>query len=189
MWRTDTYLRRARRLRGGEDAILSSCGSPQSNPFFLFARGYLQTDLDYQNGAGGDPNDTLVVALPRNLLGGFCKIKPLMDLGKELKEKGSMPNKDDYIKAIDIIVRFCCRERWAALSSMAFRDMDLNNDGVLDRDEIRELMTLKLGEEPTSVMLDLMMNSVDENSNGVIDEDEFTQLMANLKRSTGHGLN
>jgi Ca2+-binding EF-hand superfamily protein len=50
-------------------------------------------------------------------------------------------------------------------------------------------MTLKLGEEPTSVMLDLMMNSVDENSDGLIDEDEFTQLMASLKRSTGHGLN
>jgi hypothetical protein len=96
--------------------------------------------LDYQKASEGDPNDVLVVALPRNLLGGFCKIKPLMDLGRELKEMGKMPNKDDYIKAINIIVRFCCRERWAALSSMAFRDLDLNNDGVLDRDEIKVRM-------------------------------------------------
>ena len=59
-------------------------------------RGYLQTDFDWWKGGGseGADDDMLHVALPRNLMGGFCKIKPLMDFGNDLKERGEYPDGD-----------------------------------------------------------------------------------------------
>ena len=69
-------------------------------------RGYLQVDWDYdQVGHLGFPNDELKVALPRNLLNGFCKIQPLMDIGDRLKRDKIFPGKDDYVPAINLIMR------------------------------------------------------------------------------------
>mmetsp|Transcript_452 Transcript_452/g.814 ORF Transcript_452/g.814 Transcript_452/m.814 type:complete len:558 (+) Transcript_452:321-1994(+) len=146
-------------------------------------RGYLQTDYDYEVGGEGDDDEILLVALPRNLMGGFCKIKPLMDFGEELKSKGIYPNNDSIIKAIDIVVRFCCKERWVNLSETAtFDDLDLNHDGVLDASEIKNAMTTFLGEEPPDFFVEAMIESIDEDHNGTIEIEEFKQLMASVKR-------
>lgn len=116
-------------------------------------------------------------------MGGFCKIKPLMDFGEELKSKGIYPNNDSIIKAIDIVVRFCCKERWVNLSETAtFNDLDLNHDGVLDASEIKNAMTTFLGEEPPDFFVEAMIESIDEDHNGTIEIEEFKQLMASVKR-------
>ena len=143
-------------------------------------RGYLQTDFDWrQEGDEGDDGDMLHVALPRNLMGGFCKIRPLMDFGGSLREKGVYPDGDSFIKAIDIVVRFCCKERWVSLSKSAtFSELDLNDDGVLDASEVRAAMEKWMGEEPPDFLVTAMIDAIDQDHNGTIDLEEFDQLMA-----------
>jgi 2',3'-cyclic-nucleotide 2'-phosphodiesterase (5'-nucleotidase family) len=109
-------------------------------------RGYLQTDIDFDiDGVpAGAPmlEDTLRVALPRNLMGGFCKILPLMDLGKRLKEEGIYPGPDDFVPAIHLIIRHFSKNLWMDIvgESFTFEEMDLNGDEVLDREEIKIMM-------------------------------------------------
>ena len=121
-------------------------------------RGYLHTDFEYsrqsQSNDELDDNEVISVALPRNLLKGFCKVQPLIDLNKELKEKNALPNEDDYIKAVDIIVGFCCKGRWSTLcSKLSFEDLDLNGDGVLCSVEIGEALKNISGEEDATAEL------------------------------------
>jgi 5'-nucleotidase len=152
-------------------------------------RGYLQVDWDYdQQGNLGFPDDVLRVAVPRNLLNGFCKVKPLMDLGKQLKEEGLFPGSDDYIPALDVIVRHACKNRWTRIISDLddFREFDLNGDGVLDRFEIKEMMKRYLGHEPPDFVVDDMLAAIDDDNNGVIDQGEFSFLLAEMERERGH---
>ena len=94
------------------------------------------------------------------------------------------------MKAIDIIVRFCCRERWvsfftASNKDFTLEDLDINSDGVLERNDIRTLLTGFMGEEPSDFLLEDMMSALDEDSNGVIDEDELKKVldMAKLRNT------
>lgn len=151
-------------------------------------RGYLHTDFEYwRQSMTSDPteldeDDVISVALPRNLLKGFCKIQPLMDLNKELEEKNALPNEDDYIKAVDIIVRFCCKGRWSTIGSQfSFADLDLNRDGVLSADEIREAIKLILGEEVTEELVNSMIEAIDTNADGQIDEQEWNQILSRIR--------
>ena len=150
-------------------------------------RGYLHCDFEYcrqsltcaANELDGD--EIISVAIPRNLLKGFCKIQPLMDLNKELEEKNALPNEDDYIKAVDIIVRFCCRDRWSTIGSQfSFADLDLNQDGMLCADEIREAIKLILGEDATEELVSSMIDAIDSNADGQIDEQEWNQILARI---------
>jgi len=146
-------------------------------------RGYLQTDFDYwkqQHGIqrGYNDQELLTVALPRNLLKGFCKIQPLMDLYKELEAKNALPNEDDYLKAIDLIVRYCCKDRWSTIAQQfTFKDLDLNNDGALCRNEIRLGIKAILGDEPSSDLVDSMLETLDDDADGTIDELEFNKVL------------
>ena len=151
-------------------------------------RGYLQVDFDYwkqQTDEEGDYNedDILTVALPRNLLKGFCKIQPLMELHKELEAKRALPIDDDYIKAIDLIVRYCCKDRWSLIAEQfSFTDLDLNNDGVLCREEIRHgIRAILGGEEPSEDLVDSMLEAVDDNADGSIDELEFNKILSKIR--------
>lgn len=151
-------------------------------------RGYLQVDWDYeQQSRLGFPDDIVQVAVPRNLLNGFCQIKPLMDLGKKLKKEGLFPSSDDYIPALDVIVRHACKNRWTRIigSVDAFHEYDLNGDGVLDRDEVKEMMTRYLGHEPPDFVVDDMLAAIDDDDNGVIDQGEFSFLLAEMERERG----
>ncbi len=153
-------------------------------------RGYLHTDFDYwrQSLTCGpnelDDNEVISVALPRNLLKGFCLIQPLIDLNKELEEKNALPNEDDYIKAVDIIVRFCCKDRWSTIcSQLSFEDLDLNGDGVLSSDEVRAAVQLILGEEEATMELaNSMIEAIDTNSDGQIDEQEWNQILVRMRK-------
>lgn len=157
-------------------------------------RGYLQVDDDYDRHERlGDSSSTsstaansvIKVALPRNLLGGFCKIKPLMEVGKRLKEETSWD--DDYMPAIDLIVRHACKNQWGRFVTEAgardfFRRWDLNGDGVLEFDEVRAMLTEVLGHEPADFMVTDMIASIDKDENGVIDEGEISLLLAQIER-------
>jgi hypothetical protein len=151
-------------------------------------RGYLQTDFDYWKGVtcdDYDENEILTVAMPRNLLNGFCKIKPLMDLRGELESKHSLPHEDNYVKAIDLIARYCLDNRWAVIAQrLTFADLDINKDGRLSRDELRDAIRLVLGEEATDPLLNSMIDAIDDDKNGFIDEKEFISLLARIRGLT-----
>jgi len=147
-------------------------------------KGYLQVDFEF-NFEGGKQDELLQVALPRNLLSGFCKIKPLMKVGDRLKKYNMFPSDDDFIPALDLVTRFCCHARWASIigDHFSFEEADLNNDGLLDREEIKILMEKFLGHEPSDFVVDDMIQSIDEDGNGVIDIDEFSHVLAKMERS------
>jgi hypothetical protein len=148
-------------------------------------RGYLQVDLDMELVPhSGGYDDVLRVALPRNLMAGFCQIKPLMALGDRLRASNKFPSSDDYLQAVDIIVRHSCKNRWFDIvhTSLTFADLDLNNDGVLDRHEVKKMMAKVLGHEPADFVVDDMIASIDTDENGVIDVGEFSYLLATMER-------
>ncbi|KAL3913895.1 MAG: hypothetical protein SGILL_006312 [Bacillariaceae sp.] len=150
-------------------------------------RGYLQVDYDLEQRGWEDlaliEDEELIVALPRNLLNGFCKIKPLMKVGDRLKEQDCFPGEDDYVKAIDLVVRHACKNRWYQLvGDKPFNYFDLNGDGVLDRKEIKLAMQEILGYEPMDFVVDDMIRAIDHDDNGVIDQGEFSYLLAQIER-------
>ena len=150
-------------------------------------RGYLQVDWDYDLSLPftGSQGDVLQVALPRNLLVGFCNILPLMSVGDRLKEEKRFPGDDDFVPAFDLVVRYCSKHRWSDILRNApkFDDLDLNHDGVLDRHEVKMMMTKLLGKEPPDFVVDDMISSIDEDENGVIDVGEFSYLLATAERN------
>ena len=136
-------------------------------------------------------NDETVVsvALPRNLLGGFCKIKPLIEYGDLLKKKQKFPEADNFIKALLLVTRFFCHNRWdqilrhrAGESELTFEIIDSNHDGVIDKKELKALLEKVLKRKCSDLIVDEMMDSIDQDHNGVIDHDEFDILLARLKR-------
>ncbi|KAL3923731.1 MAG: hypothetical protein SGILL_001481 [Bacillariaceae sp.] len=153
-------------------------------------RGYLQVDYDLEQQGWEDlglSDRTLIVALPRNLLSGFCKIKPLMNVGDRLKEQDCFPGSDDYVRAIDLIVRHACKNRWYQLvGDKPFNYFDLNGDGVLDRNEIKLAIKEIFGHEPMDFVVDDMINAIDHDDNGVIDQGEFSYLLAQMEREHDH---
>jgi 2',3'-cyclic-nucleotide 2'-phosphodiesterase (5'-nucleotidase family) len=150
-------------------------------------RGYLQVDSDFEEhgSQSGSPSDVLQVALPRNLLAGFCDIHPLMEIGKRLKRQGLFPGPDDYLPAIDLIVRHSCKNRWFQIfqdHKWSFEELDLNHDGILDRQEVKQMMKQLLGHEPADFVVDDMIASIDSDENGAIDMGEFSHLLASMER-------
>ena len=150
--------------------------------------GYLQVDLDFDADgipAGGPVLEDIVkVALPRNLLNGFCRIQPLMDLGQRLKEEGNFPGPDDFVPALLLIVRHFCKNQWIDIvkNDINFDDIDLNGDQVLDRQEIKIMMEKFLGHEPPDFVIDDMIDAIDSDEDGVIDAGEFSYLLATMER-------
>jgi 2',3'-cyclic-nucleotide 2'-phosphodiesterase (5'-nucleotidase family) len=149
-------------------------------------RGYLQVDWDYNLNPSfeKDQSDILQVALPRNLMAGFCNIVPLVQVGERLKRNNVFPGADDFVPALDLVVRHCSKHRWSDFlkNSPKFNDLDLNHDGVLDRHEIKMMMKKWLHKEPPDFVVDDMISSIDADENGVIDVGEFSYLLATAER-------
>jgi hypothetical protein len=137
-----------------------------------------------------DGERMLKVALPRNLMAGFCDIKPLIAAGKRLKAAKTFPNADDFIPALLLVTRHCCLERWLQISQLTtFEMIDANHDGVLDREEITAMMRRVLGHEPEEFVVDDMIASIDLDGDGLIDHHEFDVLLskaAALKKKPSH---
>jgi hypothetical protein len=105
-----------------------------------------------------------------------------MDLRDELESRCALPAEDNYIKAIDIIVRYCCHDRWDVISKvMSFDDLDLNKDGSLSRDEVRDAIKRILGEDPSDALVDSMVTAIDVDSDGRIDQNEFNESISKLR--------
>ncbi|XP_056022814.1 uncharacterized protein LOC125649260 isoform X2 [Ostrea edulis] len=58
----------------------------------------------------------------------------------------------------------------------AFRVFDINGDGFITREELREVLT-KMGETLTDHEVDEMMENADKNGDGKIDYDEYVDVM------------
>lgn len=163
--------------------------SPDSTDQPVERRGFLQVDLqfDHYGFHTGDQDEELLVALPRNLLSGFCKILPLMEIGERLKEQNQFPEPDDYVPAIDLVVRHSSKERWYELihDRYTFSDLDPDAKGYLTRDDVARIMKNAIGHDPPDFLVDDMLESVDFDENGVIDPGEMSHLLAIIEREHG----
>lgn len=63
-----------------------------------------------------------------------------------------------------------------------FDSFDLDKDRVLDKHEIKALMTKAFGYEPVDLVVNEMIASVDTDQDGVIDSKEFCALLAEIKQ-------
>jgi 2',3'-cyclic-nucleotide 2'-phosphodiesterase (5'-nucleotidase family) len=102
-------------------------------------RGYLQVDVEFDRLGfhTGGQDDILKVALPRNLMKGFCDIEPLVHFGSALKAKGEFPVEDDHVQAMDLVINHFCREAWYEIvrDNLTFDDLDIDHKGFLTRDD------------------------------------------------------
>lgn len=154
-------------------------------------KGFLQVDAEFDRIGfhTGGQDDDLLVALPRNLLKGFCKIEPLMQFGRELKEKGvSLDDEDDFVPAIDLVVTHFSKEKWYEIvhDNLSFSDLDKDHKGFLTRKDVARMLRKATGHDPPEYVVDDMMKAVDADENGVIDQGEFSFLLAAMERE--HGL-
>jgi hypothetical protein len=159
---------------------------PPTLPPRVERKGYIQVDTEFDRIGfhTGHQDDDLMVALPRNLLGGFCNIVPLMQVGERLKEQNVYPTEDDqYIRAIDLIVRHFCKERWfEMIHEMQFSDIDREQKGYISRSDVKRILTQSMGQEPASFVVDDMIAAMDVDQNGIIDAGEFSYLLATMER-------
>lgn len=63
-----------------------------------------------------------------------------------------------------------------------FDEFDLNKDGVLDKSEIKLMMSSAFGYEPVDIVVNEMISSIDTDQNGVIDPDEFCAMLVEIKK-------
>ena len=151
-------------------------------------RGYLQVDVEFDRMGDhmGGQDDELMVALPRNLMKGFCEIKPLMAIGGKLQAMDLLPSEDDFIPGIKVIISHFCKERWFDLvHDHSFDDFDRNNKGVLDRSDVKRLLGKAIGHEPADFVVDDMIAAIDNDGDGVVDPGEFSHLLAMMERKHG----
>ena len=105
-----------------------------------------------------------------------------MELRHELESRNALPNEDDYLKAIDLIARYCCKDRWTTIAQQfSFSDLDLNQDGYLCREEIRIAIKRAMGHEPSNDLVDEMASAFDEDTSGFVDEYEFNQILNKVR--------
>ena len=97
-----------------------------------------------------DPDAIYSVALPRNLLAGFCTILPLIEWANANSHK--MPSRDDYVPAEDHVIRHFAKRMWNRLPT--FEEMDSDGNGLLDRSEVATAIETLTGEPIADVALD-----------------------------------
>lgn len=153
-------------------------------------RGFLQVDLQYDHYGfhTGEQDAELLVALPRNLLSGFCSIIPLMEVGDRLKQADLFPEADDFVPAIDLVIRHSSKERWYELiqDKYTFSDLDADAKGYLNRDDVARILKKAIGHDPPEFLVEDMITAMDADGNEVIDPGEMSHLLAVIERE--HGL-
>jgi hypothetical protein len=169
-----------------QNAIHFSRNQPDSD---FERKGFLQVDLEFDRVGfhTGDQNDELMVALPRNLLKGFCQIEPLVEIGERLAKEGDVPgNEDNFVPAFDLVVRHYSKERWYEIvnDKLSFADLDVEQKGFISRHDVVRMLRQATGHEPPPFLIDDMFAVVDADENGIIDQGEFSHLLATLERES-----
>jgi len=63
----------------------------------------------------------------------------------------------------------------------AFKVYDKNHDGVIEKDELKDVLEKILGKPPTEIQLGKIFDKVDLNHNGMIEYSEFVKMMNGRK--------
>jgi hypothetical protein len=145
-------------------------------------RGFLQvdssTEIDARTGKilrindkRFDPERMYSVAIPRNLFGGFCEIRPLM----EFAESNEMPGSDNFWFTFNLVISHFSKSIWLNLGS--FRELDLDGDGIIDRYEIKRAVREHTGREPSDVYVKNLMTALDFDNDGTITREEFNRVV------------
>ena len=128
-------------------------------------RGYLQLcdQLETEEGdprslvsVGGaefDPDRVYTVALPRNLMRGFCGIQPLVDLGAELSD---VLDGDSYVPALNLVIAYFAKDLWRRIGR-SFEQIDRDGDGVLSREELANAFARKHGRYPSKPLMNNLL--------------------------------
>lgn len=119
-----------------------------------------------------DADATYNVALPRNLLAGFCTIIPLIEWADANRD--ALPSRDDYIPAQDHVIRHFAKRMWNRLPN--FEEMDIDGNGTLERDEVASAIQALTGEPIQDAALDHFFLCVDGDNDGRITLDEWKRV-------------
>jgi len=112
------------------------------------------------------------VAVPRNLLNGFCEILPLMQFNEANQDK--MPEEDAFIQARDLVISNCAKRIWSQLGE--FTEIDQNRDGRVSPEELKVHLRKLFSRTPSSLFVDGLIDALDLNHDGFISEEEFASL-------------
>jgi 5'-nucleotidase len=159
-------------------------------------RGYLQLDggvsidespasdhtITHIGGVPFDPSREYSVTMPRNLFKGIFDIRPLVEFARERPE--ALGDDDSFIPAFNLVITHQAKRIWRNLG--AFEAIDLNGDGILQRDEIEIALRNWLGgAEPSKIMVDNVINAIDSDSDGTLSREEYEQRLAAPLRVRG----
>lgn len=150
-------------------------------------RGYLQlcdsmetlsSDSTMLTSVGGSPLDldaVYNVALPRNLMSGFCGIQPLMELGESLHLTSQRKDSDAFVPALNLVLAYFAKDLWRRLGSWS--SIDANEDGVIDEQELIEAFERRFGQAPSKPLLTNLLAAFDLDGSGVISRPEYERSM------------
>ena len=84
---------------------------------------------------------------------GFCKIKPLVELGGELSDG---LDGDSYVPALNLVIAYFAKDLWRRIGR-SFDQMDLDGDGVLSREELANAFARKHGRYPSKPLMNNLL--------------------------------
>ena len=112
------------------------------------------SDSTMLTSVGGSPLDldaVFNVALPRNLMKGFCGIKPLVELSESLHLTSQRTDSDAFVPALNLVLAYFAKDLWRRLGSWS--SFDANEDGVIDEQELIDAFERRFGQAPSKPLL------------------------------------
>ena len=93
------------------------------------------------------------MALPRNLMRGFCHIRPLVELGREIHD---ILDGDSHVPALNLVLAYFAKDLWRGIGR-SFEQMDRDGDGVLSREELANAFARKHGRYPSKPLMNNLL--------------------------------